>query len=210
MNIHRLRDITRNSPLETISQQMSAIEKHSLDYTPWASHPYKPMVTFSMSHNNDCIFLKFLVIEKNIRAANSEVNGPVYEDSCVEFFISFNNDKAYYNLEFNCIGTCLAGFGEGRNDRQLLPGEIIKKIRSQAVINHGATEKNVEWELVLVIPLDFFCHHTLDSLTGSVSRANFYKCGDLLPQPHYVTWSNIEAPAPDFHLPVFFGKIVFV
>lgn len=210
MNIHRLKDIDRNSSLTTVSQQMNNVEKHSLDHTPWLTHPYKPLVTFSIAHSNDCIFLKFFVIEKNIRAVNSEVNSPVYEDSCVEFFISFNNDKAYYNLEFNCVGTCLAGFGEGRNDRQLLPQEVINKIRSQAVINHGAMEHNVEWELVLAIPLNFFCHHTLHTLTGSIGRANFYKCGDLLPQPHYVTWSNIEAPAPDFHLPVFFGKLVFV
>ena len=209
MNIHRLKDITRDSPLEIISQQMNAIEKHSLGYTPWAAYPYKPIVSFSIAHSNDCIFLKFLVIEKNIRIVNSETNGPVYEDSCVEFFISFNNDKAYYNLEFNCIGTCLAGFGEGRNDRQLLPKEMIHKIRSQAVINHVPMEKMVDWQLVLAIPLDFFCHHALHSLTGSVNRANFYKCGDLLPEPHYVTWSNIEAPAPDFHLPAFFSKLVF-
>lgn len=209
MNIHRLEDITRDSPLEIISQQMNAIEKHSLDYTPWATYPYKPIVSFSIAHSNDCIFLKFLVIEKNIRTVNSETNGPVYEDSCVEFFISFNNDKAYYNLEFNCIGTCLAGFGEGRNDRQLLPKDMIHKIRSQAVINHGPMEKMVDWQLMLAIPLDIFCHHTLHSLTGSAIRANFYKCGDLLPEPHYVTWSNIEAPAPDFHLPAFFGELVF-
>ncbi len=210
MNIHRLKDITSNSPLAIISQQMNTIEKHSLDHTPWPTHPYKPTVTFCLAHNDECIFLKFIAIEKNIRAVNTEINGPVYEDSCVEFFISFNNDKAYYNLEFNCIGTCLAGFGEGRNDRQLLPQESIHKIRSQAVINRDATEKNIEWELVLAIPLNFFCYHTLHSLTGSVGRANFYKCGDLLPQPHYVTWSNIEAPAPNFHLPGFFGKLEFV
>jgi len=210
MNIHQLKDITRNSTLATISQQMNAIEKHSLNHTPWITHPYKPSVRFSIAHSNDCIFLKFFVTEKSIRSVNTEVNGPVYEDSCVEFFISFHNDKAYYNLEFNCTGTCLAGFGEGRNDRQLLPLEVINKIRSQSVINRDAAEKNIEWELVLEIPLSFFCHHTLDSLTGSAGRANFYKCGDLLPEPHYVTWSNIEAPAPNFHLPAFFGRLEFV
>jgi hypothetical protein len=210
MNIPRLKDITKNSHLETISQQMNAMEKHVLDHVPWPTHPYKPIVSFCIVHDGDCIFLKFFVIEKNIRSVNSEINGPVYEDSCVEFFISFNNDKAYYNLEFNCIGACLAGYGEGRNDRQLLPPEVIKKIRSQAVINHGMMEGNVVWELLLAIPLSIFCHHTLDTFTGSVGRGNFYKCGDLLPQPHYITWSNIKAPAPDFHLPDFFDKLVFV
>jgi Carbohydrate-binding family 9 len=30
-----------------------------------------------------------------------------------------------------------------------------------------------------------------------------------LAEPHFVAWSNIETPKPDFHRPDFFGKLVF-
>lgn len=34
--------------------------------------------------------------------------------------------------------------------------------------------------------------------------ANFYKCGDDLPAPYYLSWNKIIAPKPDFHYPDFF------
>ena len=35
------------------------------------------------------------------------------------------------------------------------------------------------------------------------AKANFYKCGDKLPVPHFLSWKPINVPAPDFHLPCF-------
>ncbi|HEX8038127.1 MAG TPA: carbohydrate-binding family 9-like protein [Chryseosolibacter sp.] len=39
---------------------------------------------------------------------------------------------------------------------------------------------------------------------------DFYKCGDNLPEPHFITWNDVKAPKPDFHLPEFFGRINFL
>ena len=38
---------------------------------------------------------------------------------------------------------------------------------------------------------------------------NIYKCGDLLPQPHFVTLFPIQAPQPDYHRPEFFQPLPF-
>ncbi|HEX9250722.1 MAG TPA: carbohydrate-binding family 9-like protein, partial [Ignavibacteriaceae bacterium] len=38
---------------------------------------------------------------------------------------------------------------------------------------------------------------------------NFYKCGDETEFKHYGMWSLIENSTPDFHLPEYFGKIIF-
>jgi len=37
--------------------------------------------------------------------------------------------------------------------------------------------------------------------------ANFYKCGDGLSKPHYLSWKPIVAEKPDFHRPEFFSTI---
>ena len=42
-----------------------------------------------------------------------------------------------------------------------------------------------------------------------VARGNFYKCGDKTDKPHYAMWSNIEVELDDFHIPDFFGVLVF-
>ena len=40
-------------------------------------------------------------------------------------------------------------------------------------------------------------------------RANFYKCADRTAHPHFLAWNRVDAPAPDFHRPDFFGELIF-
>jgi hypothetical protein len=186
---------------------MESLPLYRLSYAPWDTYPYHPDVHFSIAYQSDCIFLKYLVSEKYLRAANAITNGTVYEDSCVEFFILFD-EAGYYNLEVNCIGTMLMGYGKNKTNRELLSSAVIEKIKYQVVIsNNGAEDR--KWEATLSIPLEVFQFHQLKSLKGQECKANFYKCGDLLPQPHFLSWSNIEAPEPNFHLPQYFGKLKF-
>lgn len=187
---------------------LNSIEKHSLDYVPWPKYSYKPQVVFSISYTVDCIMLKFYVKERHIRAVNGNTNDPVYEDSCVEFFIDFNDGKGYYNLEFNCIGTGRIGFGTDRNDRVLLSSEVIDKVKTISYINKENCDM-INWNLTLIIPFSTFSHHNIESMTGINSRVNFYKCGDNLPEPHFLAWSDICSPEPDFHVPEYYGTLAF-
>ncbi|MCK7536290.1 MAG: carbohydrate-binding family 9-like protein [Marinilabiliales bacterium] len=43
------------------------------------------------------------------------------------------------------------------------------------------------------------------SLAGKSFRANFYKCGDKLSNPHFVTWNPVGTEKPDYHRPEYFG-----
>jgi hypothetical protein len=46
-------------------------------------------------------------------------------------------------------------------------------------------------------------------MPGKKWRANFYKCGDKTSHPHWLTWAPVEFPKPNFHLPGFFGMLIF-
>jgi len=46
-------------------------------------------------------------------------------------------------------------------------------------------------------------------LTGRRVKANFYKCGDNMKTPHYLSWNPIGTERPNFHTPDYFGTIVF-
>jgi hypothetical protein len=144
-----------------------------------------------------------------VQAAFGRTNEPVYQDSCVEFFISFDEGATYYNFEFNCIGTVLAGYGRGRTDRQWLSGDVLDTINTQSTVLRKGKDRMPQWELTVVLPLKVFTFQNIDSLQGQQARANFYKCGDHLPVPHFLAWSNIESDSPDFHLPQFFGTLLF-
>lgn len=194
--------------INEISGLLNAVEKHKLEYVPWTEYPYKPSVLFSIAHSPEYILLKFFVQEKQIRAINHKINSSIWEDSCVEFFISFDNGTSYYNIEFNCIGTGLIGYGKSKTHRDLLDAAVVNQVKTLSNIT-SEKGKKVSWELTMMIPLSVFEHTPLSTLAKTNCRANFYKCGDLLPEPHFIAWSNIESEKPNFHLPDYFGQLVF-
>ncbi|MCG8580652.1 MAG: hypothetical protein MI866_12075 [Bacteroidales bacterium] len=171
----------------------------------------KVKVTFKIAHDNRSIYLKFYVKEENVRAVNTNVNGPVWEDSCVEFFISFDKVN-YYNLEFNCIGNLLGGYGQSRDQRKELPAEVLQKIDRIPSLGFDkieGIEEEIEWTLELNIPVSTFVYDNVDLLEGVKASCNFYKCGDKQKNVHYLSWNPIKNEMPNFHLPQYFGEISF-
>jgi hypothetical protein len=179
----------------------------------WGNFPYKPDVAFSIGYTENELLLKYYVIEEYFRAEKTETNQAVYEDSCVEFFVSPGVDGIYYNLEFNGIGTCLMGAGTDRNNRTRLTTELISRIR---VLTSAGSKPVAEipgkfsWTITIAIPFEVFLYHEIKSLKGKTFSANFYKCGNKLRIPHYITWNPVKTEKPDFHQPSFFGKLRFV
>jgi hypothetical protein len=198
--------------IQEISFHLNKLERHPLEHMLWSEASYKPRIVFSIAYSDASIFLKYYVQEKAIRITHNTDNSPVYQDSCVEFFISFNNEKEYYNLEFNCIGTCAFEFGKGKLDRQSIPREVTSKIKRQSIVESRVEDEIavINWELTLVIPLEAFIYHPITSLKGFQCKGNFYKCGDALPEPHFLAWQEIQNETPNFHLPEFFGNMQFV
>jgi len=193
-----------------VCSYLNSSERQSINNLLWSNDSYKPAVSFAMVYTEDSILLKYFVTEKYVKADYLQINDPVYKDSCVEFFIAFGGDENYYNLEFNRIGTALIGYGSGKNDREILSESIISKIKSQHAITASPDDKgNTEWELTLNIPFTLFIHNAISALAGLSCRANFFKCGDDLPAPHFLSWNAVDYPQPNFHLPQFFGTITF-
>ena len=199
--------------LEAVSEKLDNNgERNRIDRINWESFPYKPDVSFSIAYTDNELLLKYYVTEDHFRAEKTETNQEVYEDSCVEFFVSPGSDDIYYNLEFNGIGTCLMGSGTGRSDRKRADPEIIRSIRRHSSAGSkpvSEIEGIYSWTITIGIPFKVFFHHKISSLQGKTFRANFYKCGDKLRVPHYVTWSPVGTPKPDFHQPLFFGTLHF-
>lgn len=199
-----------SSDIAEISGKLDHVHQEIIHNSPWAAYPYKPEAAFAMAHGDSGVFLKFFVEEKHVRAVCSEPNQPVYKDSCVEFFISFGEEPGYYNFEFNCAGTCLLGFGEARTNREMTSPELIRSIAFQSSIKPATSkDANIGWELTVAIPFEAFQYHKIISMKGKKCRANFYKCGDDLPEPHFLAWNTIQTEEPDFHRPEFFGTLEF-
>ena len=203
---------------EILPEQIPALfEKEQVTYQTvdtvnWEEYPYKPDMTFAIAHTGDRILLHYHVTEQSVRAVAPADNGRVWEDACVEFFIQPDeHEKTYYNFECNCAGTLLIEFGPVGN-RTHAPSKALESVQRWASLGRTPFEEKVgqcTWDLTLIIPVSAFFQHTLTILDGKEARANFYKCGDLLQVPHFLSWNPIKLPKPCFHCPDFFGKIYF-
>lgn len=187
---------------------METLPWHPIQYVNWKEFPYKPEVDFQIAHDNKHIFIHYRVEEEYVKAQYVRINEAVWEDSCVEFFISFDGGVHYYNIEFNVLGTGLTGYGSAvREERERLGAETIATIQTASMVVNAGGKKI--WNMILVIPSPIFANEQNQGLSGITASANFYKCGDGLPTPHFLSWAKIDYPKPNFHLPEFFGEITF-
>lgn len=188
------------------------LPKHEIGTINWQMFPYKPDVSVAIACSDDEIYLKYWVTEDGTRGLVANDNGNVFTDSCVELFIDPSGDGSYYNFEFNCIGKLLLGHGTSRHNRERAGESILKMVRRYTSVGTapiGQIEGKLQWEIAVAIPLGAFFKHAIVSISGKTTKANFQKCGDEMPVPHYVTWNPIETPKPDYHRPEFFGELNF-
>lgn len=183
-------------------------EVHLIGQASWREEfPYTPDASFQILHTDDHVVLHYLIEEEDIKAVHTRTNEAVWEDSCVEFFVSFDQGEHYFNVEFNVLGAGLIGFGSvDKPSRRRLSEEVVAQVSTFTTVRNVRSQKS--WGLVLVLPAEILLQGAT-SLRGIDASANFYKCGDKLPKPHFLSWSSIDFPKPNFHLPQFFGKIKF-
>lgn len=178
---------------------------------------FQPVVQAKMMYDDENLYVIFQVNDRYVRCITNLINGPVWEDSCVEFFFSPDNDlpERYFNLEVNCGGIPLMHYNiiPGKNTRILEAGEIsiIEIAHSLPQSIDPELTDPVTWTIEYRIPLILVEKYS--GLTrpgpGVEWRANFYKIAENNSNPHYITWAPVVNPVPNFHLPEFFGMIKF-
>ena len=199
----------------------AGVEYNWIDVAQWPerNNGYKPEVRFRIAYSQQMLFIEYYVKEANIKALYSEdKDSKPFKDSCCEFFFSPECNNNYYNMELNCIGKGTFAFRRGgRKGPKIAYGEeIMKRIFRYSTLGEAPIETSVkengelfEWKLTVAIPLECFTETPMEALQGKTMRANFYKCGDDMPKPHFLTWNRIELDKPDFHTPDFFGALTF-
>lgn len=178
---------------------------------------FRPEVEAKMQYDAANLYLIFRVHDRFVRCITQEINGPVWEDSCVEFFFAPDTDQPtyYFNLEINAGGTPLMHYNIiPREKVTILPADAIRSVE----IAHSLPTKvdpertdSVTWTVEYRIPLNVLRAHApiTPPAPGVVWRANFYKIAENTSNPHYITWAPVDLPKPDFHTPRFFGALRF-
>ena len=190
--------------LAKIDQQMAAMPiAGMIDTLNWKEqYPAAPEAKFTLAHTDEMLYVRFEVKGEVPLATKTQDLEPVNEDACVEMFIGDKDNTHYWNFEFNPAGVCNASHRKERKvDVVRLNAEQLQSIKRFPVQLCAA-----HWSLLVGIPLALI---EFDLAHEHARRANFYKCGDKTAMKHYASWNPIEAEAPAFHLPEFFGEIQF-
>lgn len=188
------------------------IRSASVDNYLWINNDYKPKVDGKLCYSDEYLFVNFKSFEKDITANRTRINEPVHKDSCVELFINLfpNKTKKYFNFEINALGVIFVAFGTTK-ERSVLPVEEIEKIQIHSIINKQSIGdcRHDYWEIFYKIPFNIFEKYYESKFEACEAKVNFYKCGDESLFEHYGVWNNIESSKPNFHLPDYFGKLIF-
>ena len=178
---------------------------------------FHPKAQAKIMYNEENLFVIFRVQDRYVRCITDTINGPVWEDSCVEFFFApdTNSPESYFNLEVNCGGTPLFYYHKiAKTDRRTIEKEDIKRIEIAhtlpKIVDPEITEP-VTWTIEYKIPLVMLKKYSdiTPPYKGVVWKANLYKIAEITSNPHKITWSVVENNPMGFHAPEYFGDLVF-
>lgn len=187
-----------------------------IGYQNWGVGKIVPKATVKLGYNSKGIALLFEVEEYESLSRYTNCNDPVYKDSCVEFFFTTPGDKNYYNFEFNSLGAVLSQVGSSRENREFCQNSQLSSIYRSCNYSFNKTIQNnaqlfiAEWELGVFLPASLLKERGVVLKSKNQILANFYKCGDDLADPHYLSWNPVVCNNPDFHRPEFFAPLEFV
>jgi len=166
---------------------------------------YCPKIVFSATYSDEGFHAHFDAYEKNPRAEVTEQQGPVCDDSCLEWFINFDpvHTDRYFNIEMNAKGIANMGFRKDRYDNTPVAVEDIEtmKIKAEIFEDHWTVDYTVPFELLKKYIPDY------EFKKGLKHPANVYKCGDETEFPHFGCWKMVNREKPDFHIPSYFGRM---
>ena len=200
------------------------------DKPPWREIPAEPLrnhmgakpdhfpgTAVKIAYDQRAVYVIFRVEDRYVRSVAARHQDSVCKDSCVEFFFTPGSDLStgYFNLEMNCGGTLLFHFHPGgAKGGTEIPGsdcDRIAKVHSLPRIIDPEIREPVTWTVGYTLPIALLSRYCPVSVPGPkvLWRANFYKCADNTSHPHWLTWSPVDCPKPNFHLPESFGTLKF-
>lgn len=188
-----------------------------LEYYMGKEPKHQPKVQARMAYDHDSLYLIWRVEDQYILARRTQHQQDVCRDSCVEFFFTPVGDPqegGYFNLETSCTGVKLfqAHF-TGSKDKTFTDHDFASVVTAASLKGpiNVEIDSPTTWTVEYKVPLRLLEKFAKVERPrpGVRWRGNFYKCADDTSHPHWLTWSPVSFARPSFHLPKYFGILVF-
>ena len=175
----------------------------AIDRYAWGGD-YRPEARAWLRADDAALRVLLCADEPKVSARVREFGGSVWTDSCLEFFLRpFEDDARYLNIEVNAAGAALIGLGAGRAGRRVLTA-CPEGMDIRASRHDGGW-----WAVAYSLPYALIGRlFDRPFRPEGAAWGNFYCCDESI-HPHFGSWNPIDAPAPDFHRPECFGKLIF-
>lgn len=161
-------------------------------------------------YNDKSLFIKFLCEDEEILSNFKNYNDPVYNEEAVEVFIAPGNRTRYYeidlsprNIVFEALITNDLNGKKFKCYSDWRCNGLRSKILKKSTDFNQSTFGN--WEAILEIP---FKSLTTEQIIPSKWHINFYRI-KRIPEEEYSCWLPTYQEPPNFHIPKYFGEIIF-
>jgi hypothetical protein len=209
-----------SEPGSPLDSKWDAIPRLPIDVFHDSSSVFRPVVHAQIGHTGHRIHLRFVIHDQWLLSNNTENNGPVWKDSCVEFFFEPVKNQGYFNLEVNAGGAVLCSYikrYDGSNggviEREYFSEEEIAEMEIATTVPiriEREITKPIDWAMSAHLPVSLFARRLGCSLPiPGQWRGNFYKCAEICSRPHWASWAPINDEL-SFHAPERFGVLVMM
>lgn len=180
---------------------------------------HRPLTQCRLLYDEQNLYGIFRVEEQGVRCVHTGFQSEVWKDSCVEFFVQPKGVGGYFNFEFNGGGALLSSYvtnparANGRL-QEFVPltaedDQRIRRVTSLPPRVEPPIAGPTTWFLEFTLPFALLEQYAgpLGAVGGQTWRANFYKCGNETPHPHWLSWMPLAGR--NFHDPSSFGNLFF-
>jgi hypothetical protein len=218
-NTYRLRRMKENLTIDADWNKgaWKGVKPMTLEYYMGEEPAHQPKVQAKAAYDDHYLYLIWKVEDKYVLAKRTKHQQDVYRDSCVEFFFTPGGDpekQGYYNLETSCTGVKLFGVHIAGSKGEKFTAEDLARVVTANSLK-GPIDPEITtpmtWTPEYKIPLSLLEKFAKIERPkpGVTWRGNCYKCADDTSHPHWLTWSPVTHAEPSFHLPNYFGRLVF-
>lgn len=182
---------------------------------PWWSSGPKEQSVAKLLWDDQHLYIACICADQHITASVSERDGPVHQDDCFEVMLAPNPDQpdVYFNIEWNVIGGILDNFRPKGPKQPRAPkwdAQGIKIAGAHVGTLNDDSDKDQRWVVEVAIPFANFTEYslTIPPKPGLEWNLNLNRHGGKT-NPQYSQWSAGDTPAPSFHTPHRFGRVIY-
>lgn len=166
--------------------------------------------------DQDRLYAAFWCEDSDIRGSLTERDDKVWQEEAAEFFLSVDGDLTeYYEFQFsprNVVRDIKVHNPRGRMEGSVFDGSwnCLGLRSATCVLGHlnDPAEPDQGWGLEAAVPFDCLLGEGIRPAAGDSWRINFFRIYRW-PMEQFCSWSPTFVDPWEFHVPEFFGRLIF-